>query len=107
MMMRPVFVVAWSFALAFVYVSADRGLMRNAQFDQIYDEFDQPNIVLRIKHFLWQSGQPGYHHVWPVSILKLICACVNLFIFISLSFLRKIETIIFFLFRDNVQDLRM
>ncbi|WOG84106.1 hypothetical protein DCAR_0103286 [Daucus carota subsp. sativus] len=64
-MMRPVFVVVWSFALAFVYVSADRGLMRNAQFDQIYDEFDQPNVVLRIKHFLWQSGQPGYHHVWP------------------------------------------
>ena len=76
-MMRPVFVVVWSFALAFVYVSADRGLMRNAQFDQIYDEFDQPNVVLRIKHFLWQSGQPGYHHVWPVSIPKLICACMD------------------------------
>lgn len=60
--MRPVLVVVWSFALASVFVSADKSFMKNGHLNQILDE---PNVLLKIKKFLWQSGQQGYHHVWP------------------------------------------
>lgn len=74
--MRPVLVVVWSFALTSVFVSADRTYMKNSHFNEIFDEFDEPNVLLKIKSFFWQSGQQSYHHVWPVSIPKLICACM-------------------------------
>lgn len=99
--MRPVLVVVWSFALASVFVSAERSFMKNGHLNEIDDEFDEPNVLLKIKNFLWQPGQQSYHHVWPVSIPELICACVLLsvlliYIFISLSFLQRFDFHIFF-----------
>lgn len=101
---RPVLVVVWSFTLASIFVSADRSFLNNDYLNQINDESDEPNVLLKIKNFLWQSGQPGYHHVWPVSIPKFICAfvcvCVcflcGFYIFITLSFLPRID---FYFFR--------
>lgn len=108
--MRPVLVVVWSFALASVFVSAERSFMKNGHLNEIDNEFDEPDVLLKIKNFLWQPGHQSYHHVWPVSILELICACVCVFvvliyIFTSLSFMQRNNFHSFF--SDNVQDLLM
>ncbi|WOG81391.1 hypothetical protein DCAR_0100538 [Daucus carota subsp. sativus] len=63
---RSVAVIVWSFALAAVFVSAERslkeegsGLIHNAS-----DEFE-PTFLFKAANFLWQSNQSGYQHVWP------------------------------------------
>lgn len=55
-----------NFALAFVFVKADRGLKLEAS-RFIGTEEQGSNYVLKAVNFLWQPDQSGYHHVWPVS----------------------------------------
>lgn len=60
---------------AAVLVSADRSM--KLQVEEIrnftktaggyYYAAEDSNLLLRVVNFLWQSGQSGYQHVWPVS----------------------------------------
>lgn len=43
-------------------------------------------------NFLWQKGQLGYTHVWPVSPLLNPCSFFSFILFISVCFLRKYRT---------------
>lgn len=55
-----------NFALAFVFVKAERGLkMGTSRFNGA--EQQDSNYFLKAVNFLWQPEGSGYHHVWPVS----------------------------------------
>ncbi|KAL8101668.1 sulfite exporter TauE/SafE family protein 3-like [Apium graveolens] len=64
--LRSLGVIVWSFALAAVFVSAERSfkkegstLIHNA------DDESESNFLFKCVNFLWQSNQSGYQHVWP------------------------------------------
>ncbi|KAG2308337.1 hypothetical protein Bca52824_028085 [Brassica carinata] len=61
--LRSVIVLFINFALAFAFVSAERGFKGNL--DSKTRESDEPSFVLRAVDFLWEPDQTGYHHVWP------------------------------------------
>ncbi|XP_056863617.1 sulfite exporter TauE/SafE family protein 3 isoform X2 [Raphanus sativus] len=61
--LRSVIVLFTIFALAFAFVSAERGLKGNI--DSKTRESDEPSFFLRAVDFLWEPDQTGYHHVWP------------------------------------------
>lgn len=67
--LRSVIVLFTIFALAFAFVSAERGLKGNI--DSKTRESDEPSFFLRAVDFLWEPDQTGYHHVWPVSSFSL------------------------------------
>lgn len=55
-----------NFALAFVFVKAERGLkIETLSFNGT--ERQDSNYLLKAVNFLWQPEGSGYHHVWPVS----------------------------------------
>ncbi|KAG2241346.1 hypothetical protein Bca52824_096671 [Brassica carinata] len=56
--LRSVIVLFTNFALAFAFVSAERGI-----FDSKARESDEPPSFFL--DFLWEPDQTGYHHVWP------------------------------------------
>lgn len=62
--LRSVIVLFTNFALAFAFVSAERGI-----FDSKARESDEPPSFFL--DFLWEPDQTGYHHVWPVSSFSL------------------------------------
>ena len=85
---RSVLMVLLNFLLALVFVSAERGLKREATFTRMNETGDfMSSYVLKAVNFLWQSDQKGYQHVWPVKILIpfsfLIDFCKNLYCFIK------------------------
>ena len=54
--------------VASVIVSAERGLKQEtASYSQTPEYMAETNYLLRVVNFLWQEGQQGYVHVWPVS----------------------------------------
>lgn len=56
--------VMFNFALAFVFVSAERGLrLESSRFNGTQQGSD---YLFRAVNFLWQSDKVGYEHVWPV-----------------------------------------
>ncbi|KAJ4708030.1 Sulfite exporter TauE/SafE family protein [Melia azedarach] len=62
--LRSMMMIFMNFALAFVFVKADRGLKLEAS-RFIGTEEQGSNYVLKAVNFLWQPDQSGYHHVWP------------------------------------------
>lgn len=57
--------------IASVIVSAERGLKQEtASYSQTPELVAETNYLLRVVNFLWQEGQKGYGHVWPVSFSK-------------------------------------
>ena len=67
---RSVLMVLLNFLLALVFVSAERGLKREATSPRTNETGDfMSSYVLKAVNFLWQSDQKGYQHVWPVKIL--------------------------------------
>ncbi|KAF9681138.1 hypothetical protein SADUNF_Sadunf06G0194300 [Salix dunnii] len=63
---RSVLMVLLNFLLALVFVSAERGLKREATFTRMNETEDSmSSYVLKAVNFLWQSDQTGYQHVWP------------------------------------------
>ena len=54
--------------VASVIVSAERGLKQEtASYSQTPEDMAETNYLLGVVNFLWQEGQQGYVHVWPVS----------------------------------------
>ena len=64
--------IVWSFALAAVFVSAERSLKEEGSglIHDASDEFE-PTFLFKAANFLWQSNQSGYQHVWPVRFVSL------------------------------------
>ncbi|KAF8400795.1 hypothetical protein HHK36_014097 [Tetracentron sinense] len=62
--MRLMAMIALSFLLASVFVSAERRLKQD---HSRYNETKEveSDYLLKVVKFLWQSGQLGYQHVWP------------------------------------------
>ncbi|CAK7353346.1 unnamed protein product [Dovyalis caffra] len=64
--LRSVLMVLFNFLLAFVFVSAERGLKREATSTRMNETRDfLSSYVLKAVNFLWQPDQKGYQHVWP------------------------------------------
>ncbi|XP_017230257.1 sulfite exporter TauE/SafE family protein 3 [Daucus carota subsp. sativus] len=62
--LRSLVVIIWSFGLAAVFVSAERGLKKEGLNHNAADE-SETNYLLKVANFLWQSNESGYQHVWP------------------------------------------
>ncbi|PQM39152.1 hypothetical protein Pyn_11425 [Prunus yedoensis var. nudiflora] len=63
--LRSVLMVVLNFALAFVFVSAERGLKLEAsRFNGT--EGSESRLPSQSCNFFWQSERSGYQHVWPV-----------------------------------------
>lgn len=57
--------------IASVIVSAERGLKQETTGNsQTPEHVAETNYLLHVVNFLWQEGQQGYVHVWPVSFSK-------------------------------------
>jgi hypothetical protein len=68
--LKSVLMVLINFLLAFVFVSAERGLTREATSATTDETGDSvSSYVLKAVSCLWQPDQRGYQHVWPVKIL--------------------------------------
>lgn len=64
--LRSVLMVLLNFLLAFVFVSAERGLKREATSTRMNETGDSvSSYVLKAVNFLWQPDHKGYQHVWP------------------------------------------
>ncbi|KAB2629663.1 hypothetical protein D8674_034458 [Pyrus ussuriensis x Pyrus communis] len=62
--LRSVAMVMLHFGVAFVFVSAERGLrLEGSRFNGT--EGSESNYFFKAVNFLWQSEKSGYHHVWP------------------------------------------
>lgn len=62
--LRSVLMVSFNFLIAFVLVSAERGLKR--EFTRAPEtEEGLSSYFLKAADFLWQPDQSGYQHVWP------------------------------------------
>ncbi|GAV91100.1 TauE domain-containing protein [Cephalotus follicularis] len=62
---RLIGVISLKFLLAFVFVSAERGLKHEATRFHNETEESVSNYLFKAVNFLWQSDQTGYQHVWP------------------------------------------
>ncbi|KAL2346902.1 hypothetical protein Fmac_000902 [Flemingia macrophylla] len=65
MKMGSLWMVLFGFASVLAMVSAERSIMRMevARFNVTREP--QRSFLTRAVNFLWQSGESGYHHVWP------------------------------------------
>ena len=55
-----------NFVLASMFASAERGLKLQESTDS-KSEPSGSGYLSQLMNFLWQSGESGYQHVWPVS----------------------------------------
>lgn len=67
--LRSMSMVMFNFALAFVFVSAERGLrLESSRFNGTHQgSVSGSDYLFRAVNFLWQSDKVGYEHVWPVN----------------------------------------
>lgn len=65
--MGSIWMVMLSFASALVFVSAERGIMKMEVPRFNFTMEPAESFLTRALNFLWQSGESGYQHVWPVS----------------------------------------
>lgn len=70
--------IAWSFLLASMFALGDRNLKQDVSRFTGTEEAE-PNFILKAVNFLWQPGQMGYHHVWPVIQISVCFLLQNLF----------------------------
>ncbi|KAK9946696.1 hypothetical protein M0R45_012144 [Rubus argutus] len=65
--LRSMSMVMFNFALAFVFVSAERGLrLESSRFNGTQQgSVSGSDFLFRAVNFLWQSNEVGYEHVWP------------------------------------------
>ena len=66
--MGSIWTVLFCFASVFAIVSAERSIvkMEVPRFNVTSRE-PQQSFLTKALNFLWQSGESGYQHVWPVS----------------------------------------
>ncbi|XP_037495177.1 sulfite exporter TauE/SafE family protein 3 [Jatropha curcas] len=62
---RSVLMVSFNFLIAFMLVSADRGLKREISSVPITEDASLSSYFVKAVNFLWQPDQSGYQHVWP------------------------------------------
>lgn len=62
---RSVLMVSFNFLIAFVLVSAERGLKREISNVPVTEREGLSSYFLKAVDFLWQPDQSGYQHVWP------------------------------------------
>ncbi|XP_074333934.1 sulfite exporter TauE/SafE family protein 3-like [Apium graveolens] len=63
---RSLVVIIWSFGLAAVLVSAERGLRKpGSNLIQNAADESETNYLLKVANFLWLSDESGYQHIWP------------------------------------------
>lgn len=78
-----------SFASAFVFVSGERGIfMKMEEVPWLFNvtRESQHTFVTKAVNFLWQSGESGYQHVWPVSsAFSYWVLCLSLFVYLKKS----------------------
>ncbi|KAJ6732445.1 hypothetical protein OIU79_003537 [Salix purpurea] len=62
--LRPAAILLFIFMLASVFISAERSINHEASRLSEAEELE-PNYLVKIISFLWQSDESGYQHVWP------------------------------------------
>ncbi|XP_021894891.1 sulfite exporter TauE/SafE family protein 3 [Carica papaya] len=62
---RSLSMITLNFALALVFVSAERSLKSQTLGSASDMEETQSNFLLKAINFLWQPDKSGYQHVWP------------------------------------------
>ncbi|KAF9662209.1 hypothetical protein SADUNF_Sadunf18G0029500 [Salix dunnii] len=62
--LRPAAILFFTFMLASVFISAERSINHEASRLSEAEELE-PNYLVKIISFLWQSDESGYQHVWP------------------------------------------
>ncbi|PSS01184.1 Dermorphin like [Actinidia chinensis var. chinensis] len=62
--LRSISMILWSFVLASMLASAERGLKLQESTD-FKSEPSGSGYLSQLVNFLWQSGVSGYQHVWP------------------------------------------
>ena len=63
---RSTSMVLLNILLAFVFVSAERGL--KSELSRLNGtEASESSFLRKAANFLWQSDASGYQHVWPVK----------------------------------------
>ncbi|PRQ27481.1 putative transmembrane protein TauE [Rosa chinensis] len=63
---RSMCMILFNFAVAFVFVKAERGLrLESSRFDGAKGSVSGNDYLFRAVNFLWQSDKVGYEHVWP------------------------------------------
>ncbi|GFZ08439.1 sulfite exporter TauE/SafE family protein [Actinidia rufa] len=62
--LRSISMILWSFVLASMLASAERGLKLQESTDS-KPEPSGSGYLSQLVNFLWQSGVSGYQHVWP------------------------------------------
>ncbi|XP_057467648.1 sulfite exporter TauE/SafE family protein 3-like [Actinidia eriantha] len=62
--LRSISMILWSFVLASMLASAERGLKLQESTDS-KSEPSGSGYLSQLVNFLWQSGVSGYQHVWP------------------------------------------
>ncbi|KAF8393376.1 hypothetical protein HHK36_021619 [Tetracentron sinense] len=62
--LRSISMIALSFLLASVIVSAERSLKQDSSRSNVTEEVET-DYLLKVINFLWQPNQSGYQHVWP------------------------------------------
>lgn len=73
-------------------VSGERILKDKLNPENFVDvEEKQQGVLMRVTHFLWQSGKSSYQHVWPVSIINIIPFKLNGFFFLFFLFFLSIS----------------
>ena len=64
--LRPAAILFFIFMLASVFISAERSINHEASRLGEAEELE-PNYLVKIISFLWQSDESGHQHVWPVT----------------------------------------
>ena len=62
-------VLLFNFISASGFVSAERVLKLGTSSSLNGTEAQHTNFLVKSLNFLWQPGESGYQHVWPVSSL--------------------------------------
>ncbi|KAL8537158.1 hypothetical protein ACS0TY_012368 [Phlomoides rotata] len=64
----PLFTVVWSFALASIFVSAERSLKLESMSHNATGTSPRgsdSDLLTSVLNFLWQGDESGYQHIWP------------------------------------------
>ncbi|XP_061951047.1 sulfite exporter TauE/SafE family protein 3-like isoform X3 [Populus nigra] len=62
--LRPAAILFFTFMLASAFISAERSIKHGVSRLSEAEELE-PNYLVKIISFLWQSDDSGYQHVWP------------------------------------------
>lgn len=79
-------IVAISFLMGSVFVSAKGSLQKADSSYNVKDEEAESDYLTKVLNFLWQPGRLGYEHVWPVSPTVVVLSWLYSFLGIDVVF---------------------